>query len=82
MNISETLKDTFVYNIDDEKEAIDNIEDDDRDDEESSFREALDAIPGENDDGCNDAVCDAATYRERSRRVAAKLKEAASYLPR
>lgn len=82
MNISETLKETFIYNIDDEKEAIDNVEDDDRDDEESSFRETLDAIPDENDDDyCNDE-CDAAIYRERSKRVAAMLKKAASYLPR
>jgi len=82
MDISESLMDTFIYNIDDEKEAIDNIEDDDREDEEKSFRQALDEIPGENDDGRDDDVCSEATYRERSKRVAAQLREAAELLPR
>lgn len=71
----------LLYALEDKKSEIDN-DDDDRDDEEANFRRALDAIPGENDDGCSDGVCDTSTYRERSKRVAKKIREAASYLPR
>lgn len=68
--------------LEEKKEEIDNIDDDERNDEERSFRDALDEIPSENDDSCNDEYCSASDFRERSRRVAAKIREAASYLPR
>ena len=49
---------------------------------EAKFRETLDDIPGENDsDGCQEGQCTAATYKERSKRVAAKLRQAARCLP-
>lgn len=49
---------------------------------EVKFRKALDAIPTENDrDGCSEERCTVATYKDRSKRVAAKLREAARALP-
>lgn len=48
--------------------------------EEIAFREALDAIPDINDDGCEDGSCDVATYRNRSKRVAEQLRRAATFL--
>lgn len=50
-------------------------------DEESQFREILNSIPESNDDGCGDS-CSFKQYRDRSKRVASKLREAAKLLPR
>jgi len=55
------------------------IEEEDRDDEEHKLRMMLDAIPDVNDKGCAEGTT--ATYRQRSRAVAAKLREAAKLLP-
>jgi hypothetical protein len=52
---------------------------------EDNFRDELDLITDANDadtdDGCEDGSCSAATYRERSKRVAEQLRKAASFLP-
>ncbi len=48
---------------------------------ETEFRAALDAIPGSNDDGCGDNACSIKTFRQRSQRVAKKLRDAAKILP-
>jgi len=82
MGLSDDLESNLLYSIDEEKDAIANTEEDERDDEETFFRAALDDIPGENDDGCEDDSCTVANYRERSKRVAAQIRQAASYLPR
>jgi len=57
------------------------LEDEDHKTLEDEFRQALDDIPGENDDGCGNS-CSVAKFRERSMRVAAQLREAAELLPR
>lgn len=58
-------------------------EDDEDESLESQFRSILDEIPGENDDGCGDEeYCSIGTFRERSKRVAEKLREAAALLPK
>lgn len=49
-------------------------------DDEENFRESLDEIPGENDDGCGNA-CGITDFRDRSKRVAQCLINAAKYLP-
>lgn len=49
---------------------------------EWEFRNILDDIPNENDlDGCSDHECTVKVFRDRSRRVASKLREAAKLLP-
>jgi hypothetical protein len=82
LDLDSDLEDDLVSTLKDKKDEINQIYDEDRDDEEKDFREALDEIPGINDDGCGDDICTTATYRERSKRVAAQIREAASYLPR
>jgi hypothetical protein len=53
----------------------------------AGFRETLNEIPTENDDGGTEAdksgnpICTTKTYQARARRVAAKLREAAALLP-
>lgn len=80
LKLPEALQDNLVS----EAEGFEPDSDDDEGCEESAetrFREALDAIPGRNDDGCGDDSCNVKTLRERSQRVAAKLREAAKILP-
>lgn len=57
------------------------IEDDDLSDEaEDKFRVILDGIPGTNDDGKGEE-CSVTDFRQRSKRVASKLRAAAKVLP-
>ena len=49
--------------------------------DEENFRNALDEIPYENDDGCGNA-CSISDFRDRSKRVAKQLRAAAKHLPR
>lgn len=80
LDLSADVIDSLVSTLDDAKMDLE-----DKDDSlETQFREVLDEIPGENDDGCGDhgATCTLSVFRERSRRVADKLREAANLLPR
>jgi hypothetical protein len=70
--VKEALLDQVAYLNDDELGVND-----------EPFLSALESIPDENDDGCgHDEACTPATFRKRSQRVAKKLREAASYLPK
>jgi hypothetical protein len=83
LNLDCDLEDQLLGTISDaEDEVSEDVDEENRDDDEHYFRFALDEIPGVNDDGCNDGSCSIEQYRDRSKRVAAQLKEAASYLPR
>jgi hypothetical protein len=83
LNIDLDIKEQLLMTIaGSEYDMKDGMDEDDRDDAEHYFRVALDEIPGVNDDGCVEGSCSVDQYRDRSRRVAEKLKEAASYLPR
>lgn len=62
------------------RDVVDNIDEEELTTEEN-FREALDRIPGVNDDGCEDGKCSITAYRNRSKRVAEQLRKAAGFLP-
>lgn len=78
LNVPEAMKRHLL-------DAVCEIDDEDLlgEDAEELFRAALDAIPGENDDGCgHDAEeCTIDMFRKRSQRVARQIREAAKYLP-
>ncbi len=79
LKVSEYVKDQIT-------ESLENIDNDDlTDNSEVKFREALNEIPGandqDNDGGCRDGSCSFDTYRSRSARVAKLLREAAKLLP-
>lgn len=80
LDLSVDVIDSLVSTLDDAKTEL---EDEDDDSLETQFREVLDEIPGEND-GCGDhgETCTLSVFRERSRRVADKLREAANLLSR
>jgi hypothetical protein len=82
LDLSADLASDLIDHID---AAHDDVEDCiDESSLEKEFRDALDEIPGENDDGCGDEgdSCTISTFRERSKRVAEKLREAAALLPK
>ncbi len=95
LDLPDDAKDTLVCALQDaDREHTEDIDEDDRDDDEHYFREALDNIPGENDDGCGNSaaggtnewgdpikVCTLTDFRKRSRRVANQLRAAAKLLP-
>ncbi len=72
LGLSDTQKEALVDAVNDAC---------DLDSEEREFRKALDAIPSENDDGCGNA-CSISDFRDRSKRVAELLRDAAEHLPR
>lgn len=61
-------------------DQIDNADENEFNGNETKFREILDNIPSENDDGCGNA-CSFEDFRQRSQRVAAELRAAARLLP-
>ncbi len=65
-------------------EHIDNIEiDEEHNEDYEPFKDILNEIPEANDDNCgHDMSCSLGTFRERSQRVASKLREAAKLLPK
>jgi hypothetical protein len=80
MGLPEGLKNNLI-------ESVENTDDEEISLVETEFREILDNIPSENDDGCGDEdedgepVCSVSTYRDRSKRVAEQLRAAAKLLP-
>lgn len=80
LDLSGDLTSDILSLLEDAKD--DDYEEDDS--VESKFRSALNDIPAKNDDGCGDEgeMCTINTFRERSRRVADKLREAAALLPK
>jgi len=82
LTLSDELKTSLVDEVEYAKDQLNvHLDEDDRDDMEHHFREALYSIPTVNDDNCSNDTCKVTDYRTRSRRVAAKLREAAKLLP-
>lgn len=73
LDLSDDLRNTLL-------DQVESADDTDFNGNETQFREILDEIPSENDDGCGNA-CDYDTFRKRSQRVAAQLRKAARLLP-
>lgn len=73
LGLSEDLRETLL----DQVEAAEEV---DFNGKESQFRQALDEIPSENDDGCGNG-CNLDDFRKRSQRVATQLRKAAKLLP-
>jgi len=71
LDVPEEMKDNLY-------DAVDNT--DTYNCDEDNFRQILDEIPGSNDD-CKGDACSIADYRNRSKRVAEHLREAAALLP-
>lgn len=77
LKLPEPLEDRLICAAEEARDDDDII---DRADEEE-FGSILNSIPTSNDDKCGDG-CDVKTFRERSKRVAKKLRDAAKLLPR
>jgi len=80
LDLSEDLQDDLLGAI---EEAREHAEEDEADpgSPEYKFREILDDIPSSNVDSCGDA-CTLKMFRDRSKRVATRLREAAAVLPK
>lgn len=80
LGLDADLTDNLVSQI---EEAFEYTNDEDIDDAESNFRQALNNIPdvNDNDDDCKDGTCTYDMFRSRSSRVATQLRRAAKHLP-
>lgn len=75
LNVSASSKSNFIENLDCEVvNLLDNLP------KGIEFKNILDNIPAENDDGCGNACYDE-VFKERSERVAKILRQAAKVLP-
>lgn len=79
LDLPDDVKDTLICGLNDHEDYLD---DEERCETETKFREILSEIPNVNDaNGGRVGSCGDAAYRERSQRVAKQLRSAAKLLP-